>query len=453
MPNIREKLASGKQKLSTKIATGKAKMRAGGEKLKLKVRVVGSKLREEGPRGARRCAWLLLAAFLYYQGWSIFAIIQLFIGLAALLFIGLPFVFKYSPYIQRNLVFLPFIRMPKNVNFSDPASEGLPGTKNFYLETEPGVQVGVWQVLPSSLVEHSEDKDSDWWDAQLNDGRTVVLYLHGNTAHRAGEHRKELYQVLRGMDLHVVAFDYRGYADSSKHIAPTETGVVRDARAVYEWLASKAAGKVIVWGHSLGTAISSHLVADLCQEDQRPCALVLESPFNNIFDEVRNHPMGWLWRKMPWYDWFFTAPLATNDLGFVSDQRVQVIDVPIMILHAEDDLVVPFKLGKALFESAQDGRAAHWPKVHWKEFSGEHGYAHKFICRAPELPEIFTSWFPSSSARPCSSPPRMEEQCTGPRFIGKSFRGSMDMLTSLFAEHQSFQIYSGNSRKVVMRPK
>ena len=40
--------------------------------------------------------------------------------------------------------------------------------------------------------------------------------------------------------------------------------------------------------------------------------------------KVRNHPMGWLWRKMPWYDWFFTAPLATNDLGFVSDQRVQV---------------------------------------------------------------------------------------------------------------------------------
>ena len=40
-----------------------------------------------------------------------------------------------------------------------------------------------------------------------------------------------------------------------------------------------------------------------------------------------------------------------------------MIDVPIMILHAEDDLVVPFKLGKALYESAQDGRAVHWPKV------------------------------------------------------------------------------------------
>jgi len=408
MPNIREKLASGKEKLSTKLATGKEKMRAGGEKLKLKVRVVASKIREEGPRGARRSAWLLLAAYLYYQGWSVFAIVQLFIGLVALLFIGLPFVFKYSPYIQRNLVFLPFLRMPKNVHFSDPASEGLPGTKNFYLESDPGVSVGVWQILPVSLVEESEGKELGWWDNQLSDGRTVILYLHGNTAHRAGEHRKELYQVLRGMDFHVVAFDYRGYADSSTHVAPTETGVVRDARAVYEWLTSRVAGKVVVWGHSLGTAISSHLVADLCQEDQRPCALILESPFNNIFDEVRNHPMGWLWRKMPWYDWFFTAPLATNDLGFVSDQRVQVIDVPILILHAEDDLVVPFKLGKALYESALDRRAAHWPKVHWREFSGQHGYAHKFICRAPELPAIIREF-----ERSCDEAPESLELRSG----------------------------------------
>ena len=67
---------------------------------------------------------------------------------------------------------------------------------------------------------------------------------------------------------------------------------------------------------------------------------------------------------------------------------LQVIDVPILILHAEDDLVVPFKLGKALYESALEGRASHWPKVHWREFSGQHGYAHNFICRAPELPDV-----------------------------------------------------------------
>ena len=43
---------------------------------KFKVRVVGSKLREEGPRGARRSAWLLLAAYLYYQGWWALVFLQ-----------------------------------------------------------------------------------------------------------------------------------------------------------------------------------------------------------------------------------------------------------------------------------------------------------------------------------------------------------------------------------------
>lgn len=393
MPKVREKIERGKEKLSTKLKTGKEKIKAGGVKLKLKVKAVGSKLREEGPRGARRGVWLLVAAILYYHGWSVYAICQLFLGMAALLFIGLPFVFKYTPAVQRNMVFLPFVRMPKNINFSSPDEEGLPGVRNFYLESEPGVSVGVWHILPQSSVDESAGKDLDWWETALGDSRSVVLYLHGNTGHRALPHRKELYQLLRSMDYHVVAFDYRGYADSMSHLSPTETGVVRDARAVYDYVFDRVKNsKLLVWGHSLGTAVSAHLVADLCQQAKRPCGLVLESPFNNIFDEVRNHPLAWAWRKMPWFDWFFSAPLAANDVGFVTDQRVEVIDVPILMFHAEDDLVVPFKLGRALYESAVEKRDPSWPGVTWQGFEGHHGYSHKFICRAPEVMNIFRSF-------------------------------------------------------------
>ena len=83
--------------------------------------------------------------------------------------------------------------------------------------------------------------------------------------------------------------------------------------------------------------------------------------------------MSWVWRKMPWFDWFFTDALAASDLGFViivnfvivlilanvlvidrfvSDQRIALIDIPVLIMHAKDDVVVPFKLGKALYETA-----------------------------------------------------------------------------------------------------
>ena len=73
--------------------------------------------------------------------------------------------------------------------------------------------------------------------------------------------------------------------------------------------------------------------------------------------------MAWAWRKMPWFDWFFTTALASNDLGFVSDQRILLIDVPVLILHAEDDAVVPHKLGKALHDTALNARDKTWPQV------------------------------------------------------------------------------------------
>jgi hypothetical protein len=69
MPNIREKLASGKEKLSSKLQSGKEKLRTGKARLGVRARVVASRIREEGPRGARRAVWFLLAAALYYQGW------------------------------------------------------------------------------------------------------------------------------------------------------------------------------------------------------------------------------------------------------------------------------------------------------------------------------------------------------------------------------------------------
>jgi len=356
-------------------------------KSKLRVKKVLSKLREE-TNFLRRFVWLLGAVVLLYQGWSIYAVIKLFLFLATFLFIALPFLFKYTPWIQRNLVFLPFVKWPKNVNFSAPDAEGLPATRNFYLETEPGVRVGVWHILPRSLMEEGGAREDTWYEEALADDRPVVMYLHGNSAHRAGPHRVELYQVLRQLDCHVVCFDYRGYADSTM-VLPNETGVVSDAKAVYNWLVARTGSSpLLVWGHSLGTAVSSHLVADLCVEGTRPCGLVLESPFNNIFDEIRNHPMSWVWRKMPWFDWFFTDALAASDLGFVSDQRIALIDIPVLIMHAKDDVVVPFKLGKALYETALQVREPGWRKVEFEEFSEEFGYAHKFICRAPELPEI-----------------------------------------------------------------
>jgi len=359
---------------------------------KIRVKHVMSKLRTNEGKGLRRLVWFIFAIVLAYQGLTLPQIAGLLICLAVVFFIALPFVFKYSKYIQRHLIFLPSVRLPRYINYEDPETEEIPGSRNFYLNSEPDIKIGVWQILPEQIQASHKTHSSEWFEQQLTDGRTVILYLHGNSNDRAGPHRVELYHVLRKMDFHVIAFDYRGYADSTP-APPNETGVVLDAMTVYNWVREKIAPgtNLIVWGHSLGTAVSSHLVSDLCLQGNRPDGLVLESPFNNIYDEIRNHPMAWMWRKMPYFDWF-SSTLENNDFGFVSDQRISVIDVPILILHAKDDFVVPFFLGQALYESALKLRDSSWPKVEFVEFESEHCYAHKYICRAPQLPQIISDF-------------------------------------------------------------
>jgi abhydrolase domain-containing protein 12 len=70
-------------------------------------------------------------------------------------------------------------------------------------------------------------------------------------------------------------------------VVPTKTGVVTDALKVYDYVKERSGqAKVIVYGHSLGTAVSCEAVSSLCNAGNPPSALVLESPFNNIHDEV-----------------------------------------------------------------------------------------------------------------------------------------------------------------------
>lgn len=207
-----------------------------------------------------------------------------------IIYLVLPLIFRYSAAFQRQLVFLPYtigLRWPIKVNYSQPEIHGLQGTKNFCLPTAPKVHVGVWHVLPRDLV----DTFSENTETSLANGNPIVLYLHGNSGSRATGHRVELYKLLQFHNYHVIAFDYRGFADSSQ-VLMSENGATIDAIRVYEYI-RLFSGKstVIVWGHSLGSAVAIKMGASLCAVKQSPDRLILESPFNNIRDVFRNHPL------------------------------------------------------------------------------------------------------------------------------------------------------------------
>lgn len=123
----------------------------------------------------------------------------------------------------------------------------------------------------------------------------IVLYLHGNSGSRATPHRRELYKLLQSLDYHVIAVDYRAFADSTCAVL-SEKAAVQDALTAYQYIrkSSNYASNVIIWGHSVGAGVATGLTSQLCWVQQPPDRLILESPFNNIRDEIRHHPLAFV---------------------------------------------------------------------------------------------------------------------------------------------------------------
>lgn len=65
------------------------------------------------------------------------------------------------------------------------------------------------------------------------------------------------------------------------------------------------------------------VVAELSDMGIPPVGLVLESPFNNLTDVVKNHPFSVPFRKYPFFDEIILSPLMKSGLVMSSDVHIQ----------------------------------------------------------------------------------------------------------------------------------
>uniref|UniRef100_A0AAY5EIF0 Uncharacterized protein n=1 Tax=Electrophorus electricus TaxID=8005 RepID=A0AAY5EIF0_ELEEL len=299
------------------------------------------------------------------------------------IYIAIPFIIKLCPSIQAKLVFLNFVRVPYFIDLKRPQDQGLNHTCNFYLQPEDGVHVGVWHTVPAVLWKEAQGKGGDWYESTLHSTHPVMLYLHGNAGTRGGDHRVQLYKVKCLYDI--------CWGDSEG--SPSERGMTLDALYIYQWLMQRVNNNPLyIWGHSLGTGVATNLVRHLCDRGTPPAAVILESPFTNIREEAKSHPFSMVYRYLPGFEWFFLDAITANDIRFASDENVNHISCPVLILHAEDDTVVPFPLGKKLYNMAAQSKSLSGHKVQFVPFQSSLGYRHKFIYRSPQLPHILSDF-------------------------------------------------------------
>jgi abhydrolase domain-containing protein 17 len=166
--------------------------------------------------------------------------------------------------------------------------------------------------------------------------RYTILYSHGNA-----EDLGFLQGILAGLHaagFAVVAYDYRGYGQSSPR-APTVRRAVEDAHAVYDYVVDRLAippDRLILHGRSLGSGPTLDLAV------RRECAgVVLESAFVSVLRVVTRV------RLLP-FDHFDNL------------ERVQRLERPLLVIHGTRDGVIPPWHGHRLFEAAPDPKWAEW---------------------------------------------------------------------------------------------
>lgn len=186
----------------------------------------------------------------------------------------------------------------------------------------------------SDLALKTADGESlDAWWAPLASTSPVVLLCHGNGGNIA--YRLAKLQLLRRAGASVLLFDYRGYGRSTGK--PSEQGTYEDGEAAYRFLLSTgvAPGRIVLYGESLGNGIAIELAA---RHPGGYGGLVVDSAFTSIkamAKRVFPHlPASWLVRYR--YD-----NLA----------KIGKVDRPALFLHSPDDEIVPYAMGRALFEA------------------------------------------------------------------------------------------------------
>lgn len=166
----------------------------------------------------------------------------------------------------------------------------------------------------------------------------VVLFFHGNTGNISD--CIDTLEMFHQMGLSTFIFDYRGYGRSQG--SPTEQGTYDDAEAAWAYLLRDRGIKsedVIVLGRSLGAAIASAQAAR-----HAPGALVIESTFTSAPELAAE-----LFRIFP-------ARLMSRFKYRVRD-NIANTHCPVLIVHSNDDEVIPFHHGRRLYEVANEPKA------------------------------------------------------------------------------------------------
>ena len=234
-----------------------------------------------------------------------------------LIVIGYFFLLAFLYFYQRNLMYHP----DENNYFNDKLSVDIEKIK---VQTQDGLDLLGW----------FHEKDIKKYK--------TILYFHGNAG--SLENRIHKLNHFRDMNVNFLIIAWRGF--SGNQGKPSETGLYKDGESAIKWLLKKGVDEknIVIYGESLGTGVATHL-----SQNKKFAGVILETPFTSMIDAAKKfYP-------------YIPVGLLLKD-KFENKNKIKNIKSPILIMHGAKDQIVPFEMGKKMFEIANEPKYSYFTK-------------------------------------------------------------------------------------------
>ncbi len=261
--------------------------------------------------------------------------LQLFLIILFLYFFILVFLYFY----QRNLLYHP--------------------NENNYSGDKISVEIQKVKIQTSDNLELL-----GWYhEKNLNDYKTLIFF-HGN----AGSLENRIYKLnhFQEMNINFLIIAWRGFSGNSGK--PTEQGLYEDGKSAINWLIKKGVNEknLVLYGESLGTGVATHLA-----QNKNYAGVILETPFTSMVDAAKKfYP-------------YIPVNLILKD-KFDNYTKIKNINLPIIVMHGEIDQIVPFSMGKKLYDIANEPKYSYFTKYdnHMMEYDEKLVFALKSFLKS-----------------------------------------------------------------------
>ena len=170
----------------------------------------------------------------------------------------------------------------------------------------------------------------------------TIVYFHGN----AGKLENRIHKLNHFKDINVnfLIISWRGFSGNSGK--PTEKGLYEDGKSTIDWLKNIGLSDkdIVLYGESLGTGIATHIA-----QNRKFAGLVLETPFTSMVDAAKNvYP-------------YIPVGILLKD-RYENEKKIKHINIPVLVMHGEKDQIIPFEMGKKIYEIANKPKYSYFTK-------------------------------------------------------------------------------------------